>query len=70
VRTSPDHFGQVKDALSAKKCDAVHAEVSMIAATQVIIEDPELAAQINKLVEALEEVDDVQEVYTNADIRC
>jgi YebC/PmpR family DNA-binding regulatory protein len=70
VLTSPDAFGKVKDALSKKGFESVHAEVSMTAATQVIIEDAEVAAQLRKLIEALEEVDDVQEVYTNADFRC
>jgi YebC/PmpR family DNA-binding regulatory protein len=70
VSTSPDNFGRVKDALTAKGFESVHAEVSMASSVQVAIEDPMVAAQLHKLIDALEELDDVQEVYTNADFRC
>jgi YebC/PmpR family DNA-binding regulatory protein len=65
VRTSPENFGAVKDALDAKKLESVHAEVSMIPSTTVEISDPEMLEKIQKFVDTLEEVDDVQDVYTN-----
>lgn len=67
VTTSPEHFGPVKDAISKAGFETVHAEVSMVAATQVTA-DKELAESILGMVEALEDLDDVQEVYTNIDI--
>ncbi|MBX9705305.1 MAG: YebC/PmpR family DNA-binding transcriptional regulator [Gammaproteobacteria bacterium] len=67
VTTSPEHFGPVKDAISKAGFETVHAEVSMVAATQVTA-DKELAESILGIIEALEDLDDVQEVYTNIDI--
>lgn len=68
VVTSPEQFGAVKDALMAVGLEAAHAEVTMAASTLVKVEDPEAAHTISALIDALEEVDDVQEVYTNADL--
>lgn len=68
VITTPENFGLVKDALSKAKFETVHAEVSMIASTQVAINDKETAEIVLNLIDSLEDLDDVQEVYTNADI--
>ena len=61
-------FGKVKDALDKANLESVNAEVSMEAALKIEITDPEIAAKITGLIERLEELDDVQNVYTNADI--
>jgi YebC/PmpR family DNA-binding regulatory protein len=65
VITSPYTFGQIQDALEAAGFKAVHAEVTMHAATQAEITDIEQAQKIIKMIDMLEDSDDVQNVYSN-----
>ena len=67
VLTSPDAFAGVKEALDAHEVPTVSAEVTMIPNTTVKVEGKQ-AEQVLKLMEALEESDDVQQVYANFDI--
>jgi len=67
VMTSPEAFGQVKDALDGAGLVAVNAEVSMQASTQVDL-DAGKAESMLKMLDMLEDLDDVQKVYSNADI--
>jgi YebC/PmpR family DNA-binding regulatory protein len=67
IITSPDNFGAVNDALMAQGLKPEHAEVTMTASTEVE-QDLEGATKILKMIDMLEELDDVQKVYTNADI--
>ncbi|RUO56168.1 YebC/PmpR family DNA-binding transcriptional regulator [Pseudidiomarina homiensis] len=67
VFTTPDTFGTVKDGLQQAGFAATHAEVSFIPETRSQLDEKD-AEQFLKLIDALEEVDDVQEVYHNADI--
>ncbi len=67
VITSPDSFAAVKDALTQAGFDTEAAEITYNAATQAEL-DQETAEKLLKLVEMLEDLDDVQEVYHNADI--
>ena len=65
VITSPYTFGQIQDTLEAAGFKAVHAEVTMHAATQADITDIEQAQKIIKMIDMLEDSDDVQNVYSN-----
>ncbi|ALS98951.1 YebC/PmpR family DNA-binding transcriptional regulator [Lacimicrobium alkaliphilum] len=67
VYTSPERFGKVKDALDEAGLKAAHAEVTLVPATKAEL-DEQSAPTLIKLVDALEDLDDVQEVYTNAHI--
>ncbi|QIR14481.1 YebC/PmpR family DNA-binding transcriptional regulator [Shewanella aestuarii] len=67
VYTAPELFGQVKDALDAAGFDAVNAEVTMVASTKAEL-DLENAEKFLRLIDVLEDHDDVQEVYHNAEI--
>ncbi|MDO6641570.1 YebC/PmpR family DNA-binding transcriptional regulator [Pseudomonadota bacterium] len=67
VLTTPDAFGSVKDALDAAGFEAVNAEVTMIAGTKADL-DADTAAKFMRLIDNLEDHDDVQEVYHNAEI--
>jgi len=67
VVTSPECFGRVKDALAASGLQADASEVSMVASTEAEL-DFETAEKLMKLVEHLEDLDDVQNVYSNAGI--
>ncbi|RMH34561.1 MAG: YebC/PmpR family DNA-binding transcriptional regulator, partial [Gammaproteobacteria bacterium] len=66
VRTSPENFGPVQDALKAAGLEFANAEVTMLPSTEVAL-DKETAESVLKLVERLEDLDDTQNVYTNAD---
>jgi YebC/PmpR family DNA-binding regulatory protein len=68
VTTSPDAFLKVKNAMVAAGLEPVHAEVTMVASTRAPIADKEIAEKIVRLTDMLEDLDDVQEVYSNADI--
>ena len=67
VRTAFETFGAVKDALDEAGLHSVSAEVSMLASNEIEL-DAEAAEKLLRLVENLEDLDDVQNVYSNADI--
>jgi YebC/PmpR family DNA-binding regulatory protein len=67
VITQPDDFAAVKRALTDAGFNTEAAEVAFNASTQTEL-DRENAEKLLKLVDALEDLDDVQEVYHNADI--
>jgi YebC/PmpR family DNA-binding regulatory protein len=65
VITGPYDFVAVKDALSKAGFKPEFAEVSMKPATEVVMTGDD-AAKMQKLLDALEGLDDVQEIYTSA----
>ena len=68
VMTSPDAFLRVKDAMIAAGIKPEQSEVTMAANPKVSVADKEIAEKIVRLTDMLEDLDDVQEVYTNAEI--
>jgi YebC/PmpR family DNA-binding regulatory protein len=67
VLTPWEEFGAVKEALEAAGLEPTGGEVAMIASTTVPV-DADGADKIMGLVDALEDLDDVQNVYSNAEI--
>jgi YebC/PmpR family DNA-binding regulatory protein len=67
VLTPWEELAAVKDALEDGGLEPESAEVAMIASTTVPV-DADGAEKIMTLVDALEDLDDVQNVYTNVDI--
>lgn len=67
VLTSEDVFTAVKDAMINHKLEPAQAEITMLAANYINLEKDD-AEKMLKLTNMLEELDDVQEVYSNADI--
>ncbi len=67
VLTEVADFAAVQDALRAKGIEWEEAELAMIPKTEVRVEGGN-ATMLVKLIDLLEELDDVQKVYTNADI--
>lgn len=67
VYTQWDEFGSVKDALDAGGLKAENAEVTMIPSTSAEL-DEETAPRFMRLIDMLEDADDVQEVYHNGEI--
>ena len=67
IYTEPDDFSAVRDDLEAKKYEFVSAEVEMVPDTYTTIDSEELITKMNKLLEMLEDNDDVQNVWHNWD---
>lgn len=67
VFTAFEDFGTVEDALEAAGFPSEAAEISMIPSTTTAL-DLETAQKVIRLVDMLEDLDDVQNVYSNADI--
>jgi YebC/PmpR family DNA-binding regulatory protein len=67
ITTDPMTFGAVRDAVVAAGIGVLSAELTMIPQTSVPVEGGQ-AKQVLALLEALEDLDDVQNVYGNFDI--
>jgi YebC/PmpR family DNA-binding regulatory protein len=67
IITSPEDFESVKNAISEAGIETTMAEITMIPQSTVSLEGKE-AIQLLKIMESLEEHDDVQNVYSNFDI--
>lgn len=65
VITTPEDFYRVKDALAESGYVFVQADVAMIPQTTVNLTEEAQIKQMNKLIDMLEDDDDVQEVYHN-----
>ncbi|MGG5872569.1 YebC/PmpR family DNA-binding transcriptional regulator [Pseudomonas peli] len=68
VSTSFADFHGVNEALSAAGLKADEAEIAMIPSISAPVNDLETAQKVIKLIDMLEDLDDVQEVYHNAEI--
>ena len=66
VTTTPDKsFGEVVDALREAGLEFAEAEVTMHPSTEAEM-DADTAETVQKMIDMLEDLDDVQNVYTNA----
>ena len=68
VTAAPDDLAAVRTALKAAGIAFESAELTMLPKTTVAIEDEGTAKKLLRLMDALEENDDVQAVYANFDI--
>lgn len=66
ITTTPEGFDAVDQILSERGIQPSVAEVTMLPDTMMEV-DSSVADKVMKLIEALEDNDDVQDVYTNAD---
>jgi YebC/PmpR family DNA-binding regulatory protein len=67
IVSDPAAFKQVRDALEAAGVEVFSAEISMVPQTTIPVDGGE-AKQVLNLIESLEDLDDVQNVYANFDI--
>jgi YebC/PmpR family DNA-binding regulatory protein len=67
IYTDPSDVEKVHQALEAKKYKVLKSESTMIPKTKTELTDEKTAHQAMRLIEKLEDLDDVQNVYTNAD---
>jgi YebC/PmpR family DNA-binding regulatory protein len=68
VTTAPEDLHRVREALEAAGIAIASAESTMLPKTTIEVEDESTAKKVLKLIDALEENDDVQDVYANFDI--
>jgi len=67
ITTAPEAFASVKQALETARYKITSAEITMVPKSVVPVEGKD-AQRVLRLLEALEEHDDVQNVYANFDI--
>lgn len=66
IYTTPDTFLKVKESMEGMKVtEFLTSEITYVASNLVEIEDEEVKERVLSLVETLEELDDVQDVYHN-----
>ena len=68
VTSAPEDFSKVREALEAKGYEFEQAEISYIPQTLTQVDDEEAVKNLNKLIEMLEDNDDVQNVYHTWDM--
>jgi YebC/PmpR family DNA-binding regulatory protein len=68
VTSAPEELAAVREAITAAGFDVESAELTMVPKTTVQVEDDSSAKKILRLMDALEENDDVQDVFANFDI--
>ncbi|TQM06820.1 YebC/PmpR family DNA-binding regulatory protein [Pseudoxanthomonas sp. 3HH-4] len=67
VVTTPEAFSSVKDAMEAAGLEPGHAEITFRADNDIAVQG-DTAVQVKKLLDMLEDLDDVQDVYSNAEL--
>jgi YebC/PmpR family DNA-binding regulatory protein len=65
IITDPAHFEAVHKQIEAKGIKPAVAEVTQLPTVTVPLQDPQAVAAVSKLLEALEDHDDVKDVYSN-----
>jgi YebC/PmpR family DNA-binding regulatory protein len=68
VTCEPSMVFDVRAAVEAAGLSVVSADSTMVSSTTIEVTDPETARKILKIMESLEDNDDVQDVYANFDI--
>lgn len=66
VYTDPGEFSHVREALENSGLTFLSADRTMLPKNTVEITDPEMVEKVRKLLDVMEDNDDVQEVYHNA----
>src|SRR6478736_3022215 len=68
VTSAPEELSSVRQAIEAAGMTVDSAELMLVPKTTVAVEDEAKARQVMRLIDALEDNDDVQDVYANFDI--
>jgi len=67
ITTAPENFSEVRENLEKAGLVMLEADISMIPQNMANINDPEQVEKMERLLEALEDDDDVQNVWHNWD---
>ena len=68
ITTQPNDLGAVCDALEEQGYSFLSAEVQYIPGTMIAIDDPDMQTKMEKLIDMLEDNDDVQAIWHNWDM--
>lgn len=68
IFTAPEDFYDVKNALQEKGYEFIESDVAMIPQTMVKLDSEDQIKAMNKLVDMLEDDDDIQQIYHNWDM--
>jgi transcriptional/translational regulatory protein YebC/TACO1 len=68
VVSAPEDLAAVREALESAGFTVENAELTMVPKTTVEVADESAAKKILRLIDQLEESDDIQDVYANFDI--
>lgn len=69
IRTEPSDYNEVLDAIKEAGYEVVDSDVEFIASMQAQVpDDPSILKSLNKLIDTLEDNDDVQKVHFNYDL--
>lgn len=68
ITTSPEDFNGVRDGLQEAGYTFAMAEISYVPQNMIALTDESDVKKMNKMIDLLEESDDVQDVYHNADM--
>ncbi|MGI6192111.1 MAG: YebC/PmpR family DNA-binding transcriptional regulator [Christensenellales bacterium] len=68
ITTAPEDFSVVREALEAAGYEFISAEIDMVPQNTVSITSDEDVMKVQRLLDNLEDNDDVQNVYHNADL--
>jgi len=67
VLTAPEDYYTVKDALEAKGYAIADSNLGPVPITTTAVDDPEAVENLEKMLDKMDENDDIQEVYNNWD---
>ena len=67
IVTQPEDYDAVEKALADNNIETVMSEITMVPDTMVQLSDED-AEKVRKTIDMFDDMDDVQEVYTNADL--
>jgi YebC/PmpR family DNA-binding regulatory protein len=68
IYTDPKELAKVRDTLRQQDVEVLEAELAYVPTTTVAVTDKETAGKVMRLMEALDEIDDVSNTYVNFDI--
>ena len=68
IYTAPNDFSAVREALENEGLSFLSADKQMVPQNTIKVDDPETVAKIQKLLDMLDDNDDVSEVYHNAEL--
>ena len=68
IYTAPNDFSAVREALENEGLSFLSADKQMVPQNTIQVDDPDTVAKIQKLLDMLDDNDDVSEVYHNAEL--
>jgi YebC/PmpR family DNA-binding regulatory protein len=68
ITAPPEAFGEVADALTAAEIKISESGIKLVPGSYTLVTDRSIARQVLRMTDAIEEDDDVQEVFTNLDM--